>query len=80
MSCVALFAARTLALPSNELTIAFPESGTESSLSGEAERPAAPVLTATAGLSLVTISWQPVTGGASYELWLRYDDITWQAA
>ena len=75
---LALFAARTLALPSNELTIAFPESGTESSLSGEAERPAAPVLTAAPGLSLVTISWQPVTGAVSYELWLRYDDTTWQ--
>ena len=75
---VALFAARFLALPSNDLSIAFPESGTESTLSGEAERPAAPVLTATAGLSLVTISWQPVTGAATYELWKRQGQDPWK--
>ena len=75
---VALFAARTLVLPSNELNISFPESQTESSLSAEAERPAAPVLTAAADVGLVTITWQPVADAASYEIWMRHSDIAWQ--
>ena len=32
---------------------------------------AAPALEATAGLSLITISWQPVDRAATYELWAR---------
>ena len=75
---VALFAARTLVLPSNELNISFPESETESSLSAEAERPAAPVLTAAADVGLVTITWQPVADAATYEIWMRHSDIAWQ--
>ena len=75
---VALFAARTLVLPSNELNISFPESETESSLSAEAERPAAPVLTAAAAVGLVTITWQPVADAATYEIWMRHSDIAWQ--
>ena len=75
---VALFAARTLVLPSNELNISFPESETELSLSAEAERPAAPVLTAAAAVGLVTITWQPVADAATYEIWMRHSDIAWQ--
>ena len=74
----ALFAARTLVLPSNELNISFPESETESSLSGEAERPAAPVLMAAADVGLVTITWQPVADAATYEIWMRHSDTAWE--
>ena len=75
---VALFAALTFALPSNELSISFPEGETESSVSGEAERPAAPVLMAATDVGLVTITWQPVADAATYEIWMRHSDTAWE--
>ena len=38
----------------------------------------APVLTAAAGANQVTISWGPVTGAATYELWAWETDEDWE--
>ncbi len=37
-----------------------------------------PALTATAGAAQVTLTWQPVTDAAGYEIWTRQSDAAWQ--
>ncbi len=39
---------------------------------------APPALTATAGAAQVTLTWQPVTDAAGYEIWTRQSDAAWQ--
>ena len=74
----ALFAARTFLIPSSEFSINFPEDRPTSPVSTVSESPAAPAFTAAAGLSLITITWQPVADAATYELWWRFEDTAWQ--
>ena len=47
-------------------------------MAGESNSPAAPVLMATAGADLITISWQPVEGANGYELHGRHGALPWQ--
>ena len=37
-----------------------------------------PALTATAGAAQVTLTWQPVSDAAGYEIWTRQSDAAWQ--
>ena len=39
------------------------------------DAPAAPALVATAGLSKITITWQPVEGAATYEIWVQNGNL-----
>ena len=78
---VALLAALYFALPSNKFRISFPQPGTGTIVPGAAGDPggiASPVLVATAGTDRITISWQPVEGAASYEIWVRQGAVPWQ--
>ncbi len=85
---VALLAAFYFALPSSELRIAFPRPGngpvpeagigTPGTSASSQDTIAAPALQAAAGNGEITISWQAVEGAASYELWFRYDDVSWE--
>ena len=47
-------------------------------VSATAGRPAAPTLTATAGAGQITLTWNTVTGAASYELIWQDDVIDWE--
>ena len=78
---VALLAALYFALPSNKFRISFPEPGIGTPspwVAGESNSPAAPVLMATAGADLITISWQQVEGANGYELYGRHGALPWQ--
>jgi titin len=78
----AVFAALYFARPSSRLDIAFPEPGAgkpASQTANDAAALAPPVLVATAGSDRITISWAPVVGAASYEIWGRQgDDDPWE--
>ena len=76
----AVFAALYFARPSNRLDIAFPEPGAgkpASQTASDVVGLAPPVLVATAGSDRITISWAPVVGAASYEIWGRQGDDPW---
>lgn len=80
---VGLIAALYFALPSNRLNISFPTSaepgiGTPSPMgSTHGVHIAPPVLSATAGVNQITVSWPAVTGASSYEIWARTGDGDW---
>ena len=80
---VGLIAALYFALPSNRLDISFPTSaepgiGTPSPLgSTHGDHIAPPVLSATAGVNQVTVSWPAVAGASTYEIWARTGDGDW---
>ncbi len=80
---VGLIAALYFALPSNRLNISFPTSaepgiGTPSPMgSTHGVHIAPPVLSATAGVNQITVSWPAVTGASSYEIWARTADSDW---
>ena len=78
---VGLIAAAYFALPSRQQTISFPASGIGDNLpqhaAEDATAIAAPVLVANPASDRVTISWQPVLGAASYEIWGRQGEETW---
>ncbi len=78
---VAIIAAIYFALPARQQSITFEEVGPEGSPPQAADEPgviAAPVLVASAGSDRVTISWAPVVGAASYEIWARQGELPWE--
>ena len=80
---VGLIAALYFALPSNRLNISFPTSaepgiGTPSPLgSTHGVHIDPPVLSATAGVNQITVSWPAITGASTYEIWARTADSDW---
>ena len=77
----AVVAAIYFALPSPQQSISFEEVGPGSSAPQAADSSsglAAPVLVATAGSDRVTISWAPIVGAASYEIWARQGEDPWE--
>ena len=77
----ALFAAIFFARPSNQLNISFPQAGTGTpsfQSSDESVGLAAPVLVASAGSDRITISWAPVVGALTYEIWARQGEAAWE--
>lgn len=77
---VALIAAAYFVLPSRQQNIVFPEAGIGTPLPLGDEHPetiAAPVFVANPASDRVTISWQPVLGASTYEIWGRQGEETW---
>lgn len=78
---VGLIAAIYFALPAPQQSITFEEVGAENSspqTTDESGVIAAPVLVASAGSDRLTISWAPIVGAASYEIWGRQGDLPWE--
>ena len=78
---VALIAAAYFALPSRQQSITFPASGIGNGFpqhaAEDATAIAAPVLVANPASDRITISWQPVLGAASYEIFARQGEDPW---
>ena len=82
---VGLIAAIYFGLPAPQQSISFEEVGPGNASPGNASPQttddsgtlAAPVLVASAGSDRITISWAPIAGAASYEIWGRQGDATW---
>lgn len=77
----ALFAAIFFARPSDQLSITFPQAGAETPSSQAADESvglAAPVLAASAGSDRITISWAPIAGATTYEIWARQSELPWE--
>lgn len=78
---VGLIAAIYFALPAPQQSISFEEIGPGKSSPQAADSSAtlaAPVLVASAGSDRITISWAPIVGAASYELWGRQGELPWE--
>ncbi len=76
-----LIAAIYFALPAPQQSISFEEVGPGRSSPQTADSSAtlaAPVLVASPGSDRITISWAPIVGAASYEIWARQGELPWE--
>lgn len=76
-----LIAAIYFALPAPQQSISFEGVGPGRSSPQTADSSAtlaAPVLVASPGSDRITISWAPIVGAASYEIWARQGELPWE--